>query len=248
MKTFFVDDSTRMNPHLDYSQVKMGHNGNRGSSSGIIELKDFYYYLDAVRLMQQSGALPGPVLAEFRSWLTDYLRWLLFSPQGRAERAATNNHGTYYDLQVAAISAFLGERACLFQTLRRARSRFGDQFAFDGSQPEELTRTTTAHYCSFNLQGWINLERLAKVWGANLWARAGEGPTLEAGMDWLLSHAGRPWPYVQIDEFDADRFIPVAAVRGMIPGCPGIALESALEAKPIFHPHDGIRPWWNLDA
>lgn len=248
LKTFFIDERTRMNPHLEYSQVKMGHNGNRGSSSGIIELKDFYYYLDAVRLMQESGALPETVLADFKAWLRDYLRWLLFSPQGRAERAASNNHGTYYDLQVAAISAFLGERACLFQTLRRARGRFADQFAPDGSQPEELTRTTTAHYCCFNLQGWINLDRLATAWGADLWAGAGEDPTLETGMDWLLSHAGKSWPYVQIDQFDTDRFIPVGAARGVIPNHPGIALESALQAKPVFHPHDGIRPWWNLDA
>ena len=248
LKTFFIDERTRMNPHLEYSQVKMGHNGNRGSSSGIIELKDFYYYLDAVRLMQESGALPAAVLADFKAWLRDYLRWLLFSPQGRAERVASNNHGTYYDLQVGAISAFLGERACLFQTLRRARSRFTDQFAPDGSQPEELTRNTTAHYCCFNLQGWINLDRLARTWGANLWARAGDGPTLETGMDWLLFHAGKPWPYVQIDEFDTDRFIPVAAARGVVRGHPGISVESALEAKPVFHPHDGIRPWWNLDV
>lgn len=247
LRTFFVDPDTKMTPHLEYAQVKMGHNENRGSSSGIIELKDFYYYLDAVRLMKESGALPEPVLAQFRSWLSDYLRWLLFSAQGQAERAATNNHGTYYDLQVGAISAFLGERACLFQTLRRARARFPDQFAEDGSQPEELTRKTTAHYCCYNLQGWINLDRLAKAWSVDLWAKS-KGPTLVTGMDWLLAHVGKPWPYLQIDEFDADRFIPVAAARGDLASRSAIGLASALDAKAVFHPHDGIRPWWNLDA
>src|SRR5690606_15533422 len=118
----------------------------------------------------------------------------------------------------------------------------------DGSQPEELTRNTTAHYCCFNLQGWINLDRLARAWGADLWGRTGDGPTLETGMDWLLSHAGMPWPYVQIDEFDAERFIPIAAAKGVSRGHPRIGVEAALEAKPVVHPHDGIRPWWNLDA
>lgn len=247
LEAFFVHPDTRMTPHLQYAQVKMGQNRDQGSSSGIIELKDFYYYLDAVRLMAESGALPDPLLQEFRAWLSDYLRWLLYSTQGRSERAANNNHGTYYDLQVAAISAFLDERECLVQALRRARDRFPEQFAVDGSQPEELARTTTAHYCCFNLQGWINLDRLARTWGVDLWAQRA-GPTLATGMDWLLTHAGKPWPYLQIDEFDHDRFVPVAAARGVLPGHRGLGVESALEAKPVFHPHDGIRPWWNLDV
>ena len=37
-----------MTPHLSYAQVRMGHDGNAGSKSGIIEMKDLYYYLDAV--------------------------------------------------------------------------------------------------------------------------------------------------------------------------------------------------------
>lgn len=248
LRTFFVDPETRMTPHLEYAQVKLGHNGNRGSSSGIIELKDFYYYLDVVRLLESSGALTHDVLHGFRAWLAEYLRWLLFSPQGRAEQAATNNHGTYYDLQVASISAFLGERAALFQALRRARARFRTQFAADGSQPEELTRTTTAHYCCYNLQGWINLDRLARAWGVDLWGGPFSGPTLVEGMDWLLAHAGQPWPYLQIDEFDPDRFLPVAAARRVLGPDSAFGVASALEAKPVFHPHDGIRPWWNLDA
>lgn len=246
LEAFFVSPSTRMNPHLEYAQVKLGHNGNLGSSSGIIELKDFYYYLDAVRLMRASGALSEETFGAFRQWLNQYLRWLLFSPQGRAESAATNNHGTYYDLQVAAISAFLDERACLFQALRRARSRFGEQFAEDGSQPEELTRKTTAHYCCYNLQGWINLDRLARQWNIDLWIEPGR-PDLGAGMDWLLSHVGKPWPYLQIDQFDVERFAPVVAAREVRSG--ERSQRFAIQAgKAVFHPHDGIRPWWNLDT
>src|SRR5690606_36295927 len=128
------------------------------------------------------------------------------------------------------------------------RSRFRTQFAADGSQPEELTRTTTAHYCCYNLQGWINLDRLARAWGVDLWGGPFSGPTLVEGMDWLLAHAGQPWPYLQIDEFDPDRFLPVAAARRVLGPDSAFGVASALEAKPVFHPHDGIRPWWNLDA
>ena len=141
-----------MTPHLEYGQVRMGHNSNRGNSYGVIEMKDMYFYLDAVRLLREAGVLSGSVLAGFNAWLGNYLDWLLTSSQGRGERVALNNHGTCYDLQVAAIAAFLDNKSVVYDALLRAISRIAQQFAPDGSQPEELTRSTTAHYCCFNFQ------------------------------------------------------------------------------------------------
>jgi glycosyltransferase involved in cell wall biosynthesis len=247
LERFFVDPTSRMTAHLEYAQVKLGHNGNRGSSSGIIEFKDFYYYLDAVRLLTADGILSGASLAAFRDWLECYLRWLLDSRQGRSEVAAANNHGTYYDLQVAAIASFLDNRVLLMQTLRRARARLAGQFTPEGAQPEELRRTTTAHYCCYNLQGWISLSHLAARWGVDLW-RAGEPGGIQAGASWLVAHAGRPWPYTQIDAFDSDRFSPLWHMlpRELRPERPAAIPLDAFAVKPVFHPHDGIRPYWNL--
>jgi len=249
LRRWFIDPATRMNPHLEFAQVKMGHNKNRGSSSGIIEMKDLYYYLDAVRLLSESEALSDDDEASFKSWLQIYVRWLRESRQGIDERAAKNNHGLYYDLQVAAIAAYLDQRPLLFSTLRDSRERIAHHFAPDGSQPEELTRTTTAHYCCFNLQGWMNLATLAERWGVDLWGYQGPGGQgLKAGASWLLSFAGEPWPYEQIDEFDAERFIPIwfSAPKALRPARPKVIPASADGVKPRFYPHDGIRPYWNF--
>ena len=54
LKCFFVDPATRMNPHLNYAQVRIGHGGNVGTHYGIIEMKDLFYYLDAVRLLAKA--------------------------------------------------------------------------------------------------------------------------------------------------------------------------------------------------
>ncbi|MEW5785495.1 MAG: alginate lyase family protein [Bacillota bacterium] len=50
LERFFVNPATRMTPHLQYAQVIPGRNKNQGVSAGIIEMKDIYYYLDAVQL------------------------------------------------------------------------------------------------------------------------------------------------------------------------------------------------------
>ncbi|SEM11544.1 alginate lyase family protein [Halomonas daqiaonensis] len=249
IRRWFLDPESAMSPHLEYAQVRQGWNRNRGSSSGLIEAKDFYYFLDAVRLLEQRGALSASESAAFREWLAQYLHWLRTSPQGVRERASLNNHGTYYDLQVGAIAAFLGEGKLLRHTLLDSRCRIVQQFAADGAQPEELKRTTTAHYCCFNLQGWIHLAQLAESCGEDLWGFEGpQGQSLRKAMEWLLPFMGKAWPYQQIDDFDTERFYPLYhAYRehyGIPPGLEHIEVPAKAAIKPLFFPHDGIRPFW----
>lgn len=250
LERFFVDPATRMTPHLKYAQVRMGHDEDQGAATGLIEAKDMYFYLDAVRLFQSAQMLSDSVLESFRSWLGSYLEWLLFSKQGKAECAAVNNHGTCYDLQVGAIASFLDERDVVHQTLTRAETRISEHIAPDGHQPEEMKRKATAHYSCFNLQSWINLAELSSRWGVDLWAH--ETPTgagLKQAARWLLSHMGKPWPYEQIDAFDSERFLPIRfAASEQLDGLDltDTAAPCIHAVKPIFFPHDGIRPFWNL--
>lgn len=249
VRSWFLDPATAMNPSLDYAQVRHGLNGNRGSSSGIIEMKDLYFFLDAVRLLERAGALgPGETRA-FDAWLARYLDWLQTSPQGIGERGAVNNHGTYYDLQVAAIAAHLGDARLVRSTLRDSRSRILAQITPDGRQPEEMRRPITAHYCCFNLQGWLHLADLGAAVGEDLWSFEGpEGQSIPGAVRWLLSHMGRPWPHEQTNAFDAERFLPVYHAyldHEGVPPCEG-EVRPREEIKPLFDPHDGVRPFWQL--
>jgi hypothetical protein len=251
LRTWFLTPETAMTPHLEYAQVRRGHNGNKGNSSGIIEMKDLYYFLDAVRLLQSTGWLSETEQGGIQEWFGRYLHWLLTSPQGRRERAEPNNHGTYYDLQVTAIAAFLGESRLVRETLRDSRARMLQQIDVTGVQPREMSRPNTAHYCCFNLQGWIHLAQLAAACGEDLWSyQSSDGRGIRRATQWLLNHAGKRWPYSQIEAFDRERFYPIyhtcAAHYGELPGTKTAAIPSANDVKPIFHPHDGIMPFWQL--
>src|SRR5690606_26177903 len=150
VRTWFLEPETAMNPHLEYAQVRWGHNGNKGSSSGIIEMKDLYFFLDAVRTLQSDEWLSRSDGTNLQDWLERYLQWLRTRLQRREERAAANNHGTSYDLQVTAIAGYLGVSRLVRETLRDSRSRVACQIDADGVQLREMTRTNTAHYCCFN--------------------------------------------------------------------------------------------------
>lgn len=253
LSSWFINKKTKMNPHLRFAQVRRGHNNNEGSSRGVIETKDFYFYLNAVKIFEQSGALSSTDKMKFREWLYEFLGWLITSKQGVSECQGVNNHGTYYDLQVASIASFLGERELLFKTLIRARNRLSVQISPEGWQYDEMQRTQTAHYCCFNLQGWLHIAHLARSYGDNLfWHKENGVALLPQAVKWLTQHFDKPWPYKQIAEFDRDRFIPIVYLAENLGMKLNLSskfrkqMKKVIDNKPLFHPHDGIAPYWQL--
>jgi hypothetical protein len=247
VETWFVDPATAMTPHLRYAQVRRGRNSDEGTGTGIIEFKDLYYFLDAVRLLERGDALAPATAAGLDAWLKAYLGWLETSRPAAREQASGNNHGTYFDLQAAAIAARLDDRERLRDTLIRAEARLAGQITADGLQPHEMRRTTTAHYCLFNLQGWLNLLRLGKRCGllrpdpgAEPWVRVVQA------LDWTLGHDLARWPHAQIGPFDPERGLPLAAHAGALGLRPATDPATLAAAKPVFDPHDGIPPFWAL--
>lgn len=250
VRTWFLDPATRMNPHLDYAQVRRGHDGNVGSASGIIETKDFYYLLDAIRLVERTGELSESEQAALREWFAEFGRWLEKSPQGSQERDALHNHGLWYDVQAAAVQSYLGDTAALAGTLRRGLERIGHQFdPSDGRQPAELQRTLTRHYTTYALSACLVLADFARRYGQDFVRfEHPRGTRLEHGIRWVLDLAGRPWPYQQIGAFDEDRLQVLAHWSA------GLGIEDwdrfwvkdVGEIGQALSVHDGIRPFWLL--
>ena len=82
VRQWFLDPATAMNPSLEYAQVRPGHNNDRGSSWGIIEMKDLYFFLDAVRILEIADVFSRAEQRKIRQWFEQYLKWLKTSPRG----------------------------------------------------------------------------------------------------------------------------------------------------------------------
>ena len=50
------------------AQILWGTNNNKGDNTGVIEFKDFYFLLDAVRIVHRSGAFHDADMDGLRSW------------------------------------------------------------------------------------------------------------------------------------------------------------------------------------
>ena len=168
LRVFFVDTATRMNPNLRFAQAVMGVSEGRGI--GIIDTRHMPDLVDALRLLD--GA-PGWTAADrdaMLAWCRAYLTWLVESANGKEEGAALNNHGTFYDEQVAALALFVGDSARARATIGASgTARIAAQIAGDGKQPLELERTRPLHYSLFNLDAFTMLAEMGRHVDVDLW-------------------------------------------------------------------------------
>jgi hypothetical protein len=199
---WFLDTATRMNPHLEYGQGIPGITQGRGI--GIIETRSLPDMLDGVLLISGSGAWKLPDENRLHAWMTAYVRWLTESSHGRAEAKNGNNHETWYDVQVAALAFYTGQRDLARRTLEGARTRIARQIEPDGRQPRELERTRSWDYSIFNLRAFFDLATLSERANLDLWNyQTADGRSLREALDYLAPFASgeRKWTNAQITPF-----------------------------------------------
>ncbi|MES2697466.1 MAG: alginate lyase family protein, partial [Verrucomicrobiota bacterium] len=137
LRTWFVEPATRMNPHLNFAQAIPGR--HTGSATGIIDTTSLIFLFDAVTGLPLNEEWTAQDLAATRAWAAQYVEWLLGSAPGKKEGAAQNNHGTWYDAQVACFALFAGRpEIARTQIEKSARQRIATQIEPDGRQPHEL--------------------------------------------------------------------------------------------------------------
>jgi hypothetical protein len=208
VRTWFLDEATRMNPNFNFAQAVPGR--YEGRSFGIIESRRFMQIIDAVGLLEASGAWTAADDSALRTWFGDYLDWLLESDFGITEGAHHNNHATWYDAQVATYALYSGRPEVAREAIAlNATRRILEQIEPDGSQPAELARTRAFDYSLFNLRALMNLARLGEQVEVDLWNfESPDGRSIRAALDWLIPFVEDPaaFPYEQIRPRDAYQF------------------------------------------
>jgi len=218
LRAWFENPATRMNPNLNFAQAVPGVNDGRGI--GIIESRGLTSVVDAIGLLNNSANWTVQDQAALESWFTQFLLWLQESSNGRDEAKAQNNHGTFYDVQIADFALFTGQKELSARTLEQAKQkRIEPQIERDGRQPKETDRTKGLSYSAMNLEGMFDLASLGEHAGVDLWNfESKHGGGIRKALDWLVPYAtgDKKWPYQQIDAFQASDLVPllrIAAVK-----------------------------------
>ncbi len=222
LRAWFLHSETRMNPHLNFAQGVPGVMD--GSLWGIIDTWAWPAIVDAVRLIEPSTAWTEEDGDQLAAWFDEYQTWLRTSELGIEESLMWNNHGSFYDAQVAALAIYAGKEDIAKSVLLEARNRrINHGIEPDGRQLYELDRTRSFAYSGFNLRAFFHLAALADLLDMDLWNyTASDGSGIKAALDYLAMYCDpdTEWPHLDI-LFDRTRMIPMLRWAAYVYDDPG---------------------------
>jgi hypothetical protein len=211
LRTWFLDPATRMNPNLNFGQGIPGITTGRGT--GIIDTHGLPDVVDAAGLLAGSKSWTAADQKGLEKWFADYLGWLQQSSIGQDEAKAANNHGTFYDVQVADFALFAGKPDLAHDVIEQAKTkRLARQVMPDGGQPLEAARTRGLSYSLFNLEGLMKLALLGEQVHVDLWNyQTSDGRSIRKALDYVLPYAAgdKKWEHQQITEFKPQEIVPL---------------------------------------
>ncbi|TDF97577.1 alginate lyase family protein [Paenibacillus piri] len=197
LSVFFLDEATRMNPHLLYAQAIPGICAGRGI--GIIDTLHLIDIPFAIEALRPSPSMTDELYQGLRQWFSSYLTWMSTHENGIEEMNADNNHGVCWFVQAATFARFTGNENMLrFCRQRYKESLLPDQMASDGSFPRELARTKPYGYAIFVLDNMATLCQVLSTTEDNLWSfELPDGRGIRKGFDYLLPYMldKAAWPY-----------------------------------------------------
>ena len=236
LKVWMVDDTTRMNPHLNYAQY--AGKDARPRPTGLVVARDLWLLPQTIDLLRASGVLASTDEVKINWWCKQMLRGLAKSEQFQSALSYQNNISTWAAVIVTSLSLHSGELVSAMPMIRHAIVKFTEQVGHLNMQHYELKRSRPLHYSLFNLAGWCALSNILKRVGIDLLQYRGQSGESLQGAIRFLSHARELFPDYKDDAAVFDKRIDVTM------SLLGLKLES--EPTPSFmHNKDwGFAPLW----
>ena len=196
LRAWFVDEHTRMSPHLRFAQAIKGRVTGRGT--GIIDTIHLVEVARAIEVLEKSKTLAPAEVKAIKQWFADYLNWMKTHPYGIDEREAKNNHGTCWVMQAAAFAHLINDQETMADCRRRFKTvLLPGQMAIDGSFPLEMKRTKPYSYSLLNLEAMAAICQILSTPEDNLWTfELADGRGMRRGMAFMTPYIRdrKSWP------------------------------------------------------
>ena len=203
IKVWFIEEATRMNPHLNYAQAIKGVNTGRGA--GLIDARHFIKVIDAIGLISHSKYWENSDQLAMQAWFSNFLNWMQTSKIGIHEMNTKNNHGVWYDALRLSIALFTKEDELARNVIVSAQERLDKQMNADGYFPYEMQRTTSLHYTVFVMDAYFNIAQMAEKIDVDFWNYISpKGNSLQKGFKVLVPYIAnkKVWEGQQIKTYD----------------------------------------------
>jgi hypothetical protein len=234
LRVWFLDPATRMNPSMTFAQGVPGR--TPGRAEGVLDTYRLLRVVESIGVLAPSRTLTAAEQKGLEGWFGDYAAWMQTAPTGRQERAARNNHGVWYDYQLATFALFARQPDLARTVLAGVgKGRIDPQIEADGKLPEELSRTKALHYSYFALEPLVGMAELGPCVGVDLWNYKGpKGQRIRVAFDYLAQFVGNEaaFPYKDLKPQDATReALPLYDLAARAYGDAGFAAKAELIAR-----------------
>jgi hypothetical protein len=205
LQTWFLNEETKMNPNLNYGQGIPGVNTGRGF--GIIEFTGILEIITSLELLKLNNSIDEKTESGMKNWISEYVKWMQTSQIGLQEKATTNNHGSWYDVQLVAILTYLKKDSEAKVIVGNFKKRIAEQIDSEGKQKHELARTKSLSYSIMNLKAITQMAYFGKIHGIDLWNfTASNGGSIQKAYQFLVPFAdgSKKWELQQLGSLEGE--------------------------------------------
>lgn len=166
ISNWFLNEKTKMNPNLNYAQVALGVNDNKGNLQGIIDTIDFIKVIDSISLIYESRYWTKNNHSELKAWFYSFSKWIdsKYNADAFCKDSWCNNISTWKDAQKIIYFLFTEQEDRLnsISSIQPIKEKISLQFTTEGHQGDEKIRFRSQHYYYYNLKAYMNIALMRK--------------------------------------------------------------------------------------
>lgn len=204
LRTWFIDEKTRMNPRVEYGKVIPGVTEGGYSVAGFGY--GFRQVYDAAGILESSPSWSEVDKVALQDWTRKFLEWSETSPYGKAEYYSKSNHSTFFHMIAALQAMYIGDDVKARAFLKNyIHERIQSHFKPDGTQPFEMIRANNFDYHRCNLEVALDIAALADHYSdIDAWGfKTKDGSGLRRSIEFLVPFftEEKKWPYFKKHKF-----------------------------------------------
>jgi len=215
------DSVTRMTPHMEYAQMRPGKKPGTWESSpyGLIDGRELIKMVEAARILEPSHAWGRAITNKLTKWVEAYVKWMQYSKLGAEASGLSDNHGTWYDAQLAVFSLFLDQKDVARSIVGTITPRrMVSQIERNGSLPYELKRPRSRHHTFFTLEAYFTLAAVGERVDVDVWNLSDGEVSIKKAFDYAAPYLAtdEPWPFGSVGKYDPFLFTPLFHRAAMV--------------------------------
>lgn len=198
LDAWFINKSTYMKPNMEYAQVVQGHNDDKGTEHGLVDLNQLTPVVESILLLKQVKDLDAELNTGMIVWFSTMLDWVLNDKRWEKLKQTPNNIITSLYVCLLEMARFTGNLG-VAEKLANEYTNFVlvAQIDEEGKQPAELLRAEGFGYSVSNLQSIVDFCLVMEHSGMHYYKK--NQKKIDSAFAYLLQYVGNKdaFPYKQ---------------------------------------------------